>query len=169
MFTYIAEIRKLARKVNDLNSLVPESCQIKIPDNVIRALLLRAVRQVPMYKSVIDSLIIKKPSEWTEISTDTLYRHLEQVNANVRGLELQKASKMPTGEVLANAATVKADKDKKKSSSVCYDYAKNGVCNRPGCKWQHTGPISGAASTLPAQKNSQSSNSQAESKRKSHL
>ena len=66
IFNYYGEVKKLVKRVHDLNPLLPEESRIKLPDTIVRALLLRAMKTVPLYKTVLDSFIIRKPEEWKD-------------------------------------------------------------------------------------------------------
>ena len=99
-FNYYGEVKKLVRRVHDLNARLPVECCITLPDTIVRALL-RAMRVVPLYKTVLDSVIIKNPDEWKTFSADDLYKHLEQVNSNNRGVSKVSISVSTAGRVCA--------------------------------------------------------------------
>lgn len=131
IFNYYGEIKKLVRRVHDLNDRLPAECRILLPDTIVRALLLRAMRQVPLYKTVLDSVIIKNPDEWMTFSADELYKHLEQVNSNNRGVSIQPQPQLE-GSVHANTVKVKG-----KTVSPCFSYRDSGVCSRKDCRFSH--------------------------------
>ena len=137
IFAYLGEVRKLIKRVHELNDLLPERCRIVIPDTILRAQLLRAMKQVPLYKTLLDSLVIKKPAEWQEISTENLYKHLEQISSNTRDMDRQMRSSTPREQnVQANVAKVQA-KQNQQSKNVCFDFQYKGVCSRVDCKFLH--------------------------------
>ena len=82
IFAYYGEVKKLVKRVHDLNALLPETSQITLPDTVVRALLLRAMKSVPLYKTVLDSFIIKKPEDWATLSADDLAHPNLKVSKN---------------------------------------------------------------------------------------
>jgi hypothetical protein len=137
IFNYYGEIKKLVRRVHDLNPLLPEGSKIILPDTVVRALLLRAMKLIPLYKTVLDSFIIKKPEEWATFSADDLYKHLEQINTNSRGITQKNGASTSTSEgaVHANAVRVKGKSTQEKKP--CFSFSKTGVCNRTNCKFSH--------------------------------
>jgi len=59
LFTYIEELRRAVSRLDDLNQ-----------------------RQVPTYKSVIDSLIMLPIEEWSKLTVDQLYTKLQAAQAN---------------------------------------------------------------------------------------
>jgi hypothetical protein len=134
VFAYYGEIKKLVKRVHDLNPLLPEKSRILLPDTVVRALLLRAMKSVPLYKTVLDSFIIKKPEEWATFSADDLYKHLEQINTNSRGISQKPNTKDVDGSVQANAAQVYNKQSEKKP---CFSFSRTGACARPNCKFSH--------------------------------
>jgi hypothetical protein len=133
IFHYYGEVKKLVRRVHDLNAHLPKECHINLPDTIVRALLLRAMRLVPLYKTVLDQFIIKSPDQWKTFSADDLYKHLEQVSANSRGVSQKSTTSNLNveGGVQANAAKVK------NKESICFAFRDNGVCNRKNCKFSH--------------------------------
>ena len=122
IFNYYGEVKKLVRRVHDLNARLPVECCITLPDTIVRALLLRAMRLVPLYKTVLDSVIIKNPDEWKTFSADDLYKHLEQVNSNNRGVSQKSQSQSQPLEGSVRANTVKVQKGK----SVCFSFRDSG-------------------------------------------
>ena len=58
IFSYLADLKKAMNRLQDLNSRLPENGRIVLPDSFVRSRLIRAARQVPVYKPVIDALVI---------------------------------------------------------------------------------------------------------------
>jgi hypothetical protein len=82
----------------------------------------------------LDSFIIKKPEEWATFSADELYKHLEQINTNSRGISQKPSAKEADGSVQAHAAQVHKQSEKK----PCFSFSRTGVCsNGPSCKFSH--------------------------------
>jgi hypothetical protein len=134
IFSYYGEVKRLVRRVHDLNPHLPKECQIQLPDTIVRALLLRAMRSVPLYQTVLDQFIIKSPDEWKNFSTDDLYKHLEQVSANSRGVtEISSNDSHSIDFIEANAAQVR----KAKESSLCFSFRDTGTCSRKNCGFIH--------------------------------
>jgi transposase InsO family protein len=133
IFHYYGEVKKLVRRVHDLNAHLPQECQIILPDTIVRALLLRAMRLVPLYKTLLEQFIIKSPDQWKTFSTDDLYKHLEQVSANSRGVSQKSSSSSFENGVQANTAKV----NNKNKDSVCFSFRDRGACNRKNCKFSH--------------------------------
>ena len=83
------------------------------------------------------------------VSSETLYKHLEQISANSRDVGRVKGNSQSLPEVQANATMMQANAtmvqkpggDNKKQSSakkgMCFDFVKTGVCTRTGCKFSH--------------------------------
>ena len=78
VFTYIGEVRRLIRRVHDTNAILPEDSRIQLPDNIFRALMIRAIRHVPLFKPLVDQIIIQDAEEWRKLTPDALYKHMEQ-------------------------------------------------------------------------------------------
>jgi hypothetical protein len=123
IFHYYGEVKKLVRRVHDLNAHLPQECQIILPDTIVRALLLRAMRLVPLYKTLLEQFIIKSPDQWKTFSTDDLYKHLEQVSANSRGVSQKGSSSSFENGVQANTAKV----NNKSKDTVCFSFRDRGV------------------------------------------
>ena len=70
------------KRLHDVNDRLPESARIVLPDAYLRSRLVRVARQVPVFKPVVDALLIKRPEEWGKITVEELYHQLEQVAAN---------------------------------------------------------------------------------------
>lgn len=63
-------------------TLTNGSLSLLVPDAYLRSRMVRAARQVPVFKPVVDALLMKKPEEWGKITVEELYHQLEQVAAN---------------------------------------------------------------------------------------
>ena len=57
LFSYLEELRRAMCKLSDLNERLPEEGRVILPESYIRSRLVRAARQVPAYKTVIDNLV----------------------------------------------------------------------------------------------------------------
>ena len=68
IFGYLEELRKAVHKLTDLNEKLPQAGRVIFSDSYIRSRLVRAARQVPTYKSVIDHLVIQPIEVWAELS-----------------------------------------------------------------------------------------------------
>ena len=67
-------ISRAIKKVNDINERLPEAGRIVLPDSYVRSRLVRAARQVPVYKPVLDRLLITPMNEWTVITSDVRWQ-----------------------------------------------------------------------------------------------
>jgi transposase InsO family protein len=158
VFSYLGDLRKAIKRLHELGERLPIEGRIVLPDSYVRSRLVRAARLVPVYKPVIDALLILPMEEWATITSDALYHQLEAVCANE--LSVYAPNHAPTDGLTANAAYVKPngakpkqDKQEKKSSpGPCFAFAK-GACSRDPCRFSHA----------PEQKKVQSHSSQSQS------
>jgi hypothetical protein len=109
IFSYYADLRKAVKRLHDVNERLPESARIVLPNAYLRSRLVRAARQVAVFKPVVDALLMKKPEEWGKITVEELYHQLEQVCANdiAAGHHTRQRGENPTStddNVAANAA-----------------------------------------------------------------
>ena len=82
IFSYLGDLKRAIKKLNDINERLPAAGRIVLSDSYVRSRLIRAARQVPVYKPVLDRLFITPKNEWTVITSDDLYHQLEAVCAN---------------------------------------------------------------------------------------
>ena len=151
IFNYFQEVKRLVKKVHDSNSLLPRNNQLELPDGVVRALLIRAMKQQPMYKPTLDAFIARTPEEWAQITSEELCKRLEQVTTVYRGVQ-QEAIVHSKGA--AKEPVVRANKVQVKKGA-CFDFAKSGICSRSDCKFSHdalaptpsAAPVSGESKT----------------------
>jgi hypothetical protein len=151
VFSYLGDLRKAVRRLHELGERLPVSGRIELPDSYIRSRLVRAARQVPVYKPVIDALLILPPMEkWANITSDALYHQLEAVCANE--LSVYAPTQVPTDGLHANAAYVKptrTNQNKQAKDSPgegqCFNFAKGKACRQNPCNFSH--------SSSPEQKN----------------
>ena len=141
IFTYYAELRKAVKRLHDVNDRLPESARIVLPDSYLRSRLVRAARQVAVFKPVVDTLLMKRPEEWGKITVEELYHQLEQVAANDQSASArQHRYTAPTNDdgVTANTVNVaQGKKNEKKSSSLCHSFSRTGECKRENCPYAH--------------------------------
>ena len=57
LFAYLEDLRKAMRRLDDLNERLPHNARVTFPPSYLRSRLVRAARQLPVYKTVVDSLI----------------------------------------------------------------------------------------------------------------
>lgn len=145
VFGFLTELRKNVRKVHNMNNVLPENCRVNIPDSFIRARILQVLTTMPVYRTFMDSLMIKKPDEWGAITVEDLYKHLEVIAANSRDMGKNRT---PTN-LSVQAHTVRVQQDKPKKGR-CYEYEKNGECSKKGCKFSHEKPSQPAPSAPKA-------------------
>ena len=72
IFSYLGDLKRAIKKLNDINERLPPGGRIVLPDSYVRSRLIRAARQVPVYKPVLDRLLITPMNEWTVITSDDL-------------------------------------------------------------------------------------------------
>ena len=82
IFTYYSELRTAVNHLHDLHDSLPEGARIFLPDAYLRGRLIRAARQVPVFKPVIDKVLVMPINEWAKLKLTDLYTLLEQVCAN---------------------------------------------------------------------------------------
>jgi hypothetical protein len=143
IFTYYAELRKAVKRLHDVNDRLPESARIVLPDAYLRSRLVRAARQVPVFKPVIDTLLMKKPEEWGKLTVEELYHQLEQVAANEQSARARQQqryiSPITDDSVTANAVNVHTQPRKEtKKASLCHSFSRTGECKRENCPYTHT-------------------------------
>jgi hypothetical protein len=142
IFSYLAELRKAVKRLHDLNERIPKKGQIWIPDSFIRSRLIRAARQVPVYKPVLDALLISPIEKWSTMTVDELYHSLEQVQANDLSTESISSSRTlqqsTQDGVHANVVQQKNASSKNNSKGkTCHEFARSASCSRPNCPYIH--------------------------------
>jgi len=97
VFSYLGELRKAIKGLHDLNERLPMNGRIVLPDAFVKSKLIRAARQVPIYKPVIDMLLMSEVDDWANLTSDKLYQTLESVSANQQAVyQTQNTSSGPT-------------------------------------------------------------------------
>ena len=142
IFGYLEELRKAVHKLTDLNEKLPKAGRVIFSDSYIRSRLVRAARQVPTYKSVIDHLVIQPIEVWAELSLLELCTHLETAQANDLSL-VPKRNVNPiyqsSGDdvVRANYTNSRPRQDAKTSKN-CFEWERSGTCKRgTACNFPH--------------------------------
>jgi hypothetical protein len=132
VFSYLGDLRKAVRRLHELGERLPESGRIELPDSYIRSRLVRAARQVPVYKPVIDALLILPMDKWAAITSDALYHQLEAVCANESSVDAP--TQATTDGLHANAAYVKHTHTKQNKAqngspgaAQCFNFAKGKI------------------------------------------
>ena len=82
IFGYLEDLRKSIVRLNDLNERLPEEGRVIFSEAYVRSRLIRAARQVPVYKTVIDHLIVLPVEEWSKMSLTLLVKKFESAQAN---------------------------------------------------------------------------------------
>ena len=77
MFSYLGDLRKAIKKLHDLCERLPLNGRITLPDSYVKSRLVRAARQVPVYKPVIDRLLITPTDDWAQLTSEDLFHQLE--------------------------------------------------------------------------------------------
>jgi len=163
IFSYLGELKKAIKRLNDINERLPVDGRIVLPDSYVRSRLVRAARQVPVYKPVLDRLLITTVNEWSAMTSDDLYHQLEAVCANDQSLSHQRHTQgLQTNydSLSANSVQFK-DKERekdgeRKTGKLCYNFAK-GTCSRADCPFLHQMPSKHAPDKREHAKNSSSS------------
>ena len=134
-----------------MNRVLPKKCAIEIPESFVRAKLIRAMKTNPLFKTLVDNMLIAKPDEWAELTVEQLYRQLQNVSANSRDMEV-RGPQMPRQDqqqdAVANMAQATPrnrvrEEPKRKSAApkgVCYDFYEKGVCDKQKCRFKHERP-----------------------------
>jgi len=146
VFSYLGELRKAIKGLHDLNERLPLNGRIVLPDAFVKSKLIRAARQVPIYKPVIDMLLMSEVDEWANLTSDKLYQTLESVSANQQAVyQTQNTSSGQTAfdGVKANAAyqrpREKQSEKSEKEKGVCFNFQK-GTCSKTDCRFRHEKP-----------------------------
>ena len=72
IFSYLGDFRKAIKRLNDINDRLPEGGRIILPDSYVKSRLIRAARQVPIYKPVLDSILIADINTWSKMTSEEL-------------------------------------------------------------------------------------------------
>jgi hypothetical protein len=132
IFTFIADLRKAIKRLDDLNERLPEGGKLILPDTYLRSRIIRAARQLAIYKPVVDALLILPVDKWSKITSEELYVQLEQMCANDRSMKSSVKSPTTQESVVANIANAKKEK-KKNNQNTCFEFSKSGECSKPNC------------------------------------
>ena len=140
IFSFIADLRKAIKRLHDLNERLPKEGQLNLPDTYLRSRMVRAARQVPVYKPVIDALLIKPVEEWSKITSEQLYLQLEQVCANDRSTDSEvRVTPITADSIAANSVHVQKKKGNERSKEkTCFEFARGGSCSKPKCPYLHS-------------------------------
>jgi hypothetical protein len=146
IFSYLGELKKAIKKLNDINDRLPEEGRIILPDSYVRSRLIRAARQIPVYKPVLDRLLITPIHEWTKMTSEDLFHQLEAVCANDQSVNTTKhlASYQTNSfdTLSANSVQFKErSKEKPKENSKkfsCRNFAQGVPCGSNPCRYLHT-------------------------------
>ena len=141
IFAYLGDLRKAIKRLHDVNERIPEGGRILLPDTYVRSRLIRAARQVPVYKPVLDALLIQPVAVWSKLTSDQLYHQLEAVCANEQAVSSQAtfaSSSTPIMDSLtANVAQTQSKEKQREKKDTCYNFSK-GKCNRNNCRFVHS-------------------------------
>jgi transposase InsO family protein len=141
IFSYLGDLRKAIKRLHDLNERLPEGGGIVLPDSYVRSRLIRAARQVPVYKPVLDALLIQPIETWSKITSDELYHRLEAVCANDRAVSNPTVyTSSPASDSLSVNFVQKKQKEKpskEKKPGVCHNFQRGNPCTRTPCPYQH--------------------------------
>ena len=72
LFSYLEDLRRAVRRLGDLNERLPDEGRVILSETYIRSRLVRAARQIPVYKSVIDNLISQPVEIWSKLTVEEL-------------------------------------------------------------------------------------------------
>ena len=56
--------------LHDLGERLPVSGRIQLPDSYVKSRLIRAARQVAIYKPVVDQLLMAKVDDWARMTSE---------------------------------------------------------------------------------------------------
>ena len=54
--------------------------RINLPDSYVKSRLVRAARQVPVYRPVIEALLISPMEKWAKLTSDDLYHRANELS-----------------------------------------------------------------------------------------
>ena len=57
VFSYLGDLRKAIKRLHDVCERLPVDGRITLPDSYVKSRLVRAARQVPVYRPVIEALL----------------------------------------------------------------------------------------------------------------
>ena len=142
IFSYLGDLRKAIQRLHDINERLPEEGRIILPNSYVRSRLVRAARQVPIYKPVLDRLLIATVEEWSSITSEELYHQLEAVCANDQSVSAPKNAQATNFDSLsANTLQFKErskEKEKKSQPAPCFYFSKGLGCSQNPCKFSHS-------------------------------
>ena len=142
IFGYLEELRRAVRKLSDLNERLPEEGRVILSEAYIRSRLVRAARQIPTYKSIIDHLVIQPVEVWSKMSLEELCSKFESAQANDLSLvpkRNQNQSHHPVSDEQVNANFTKSKiKREQKQTKNCHEFERTGTCKRgSSCHFLH--------------------------------
>ena len=88
--SYLGELKKSIKKLDDINERLPAEGRIVLPESYVRSRLIRAARQVPIYKPVLDRLLITPMIEWTKMTSEDLFINLRRCAQTIKQSLLQR-------------------------------------------------------------------------------
>lgn len=157
IFSYLGELKKAIKRLHDMNEILPLEGRIVLPDSYVRSRLIRAARQLPVYKPVLDHLLILPVEQWSKLTSEDLYHQLEAVCANELSVSASKHSSYASNNfdsLSANSLQFKQKgREKEKKQASCHAFAR-GKCTRDPCPYLHDTP---EQETQPAQKSAPAS------------
>ena len=141
IFSYLGDLRKAIKRLNSINERLPEAGRIILPDSYVRSRLIRAARQVPIYKPVLDAILIADIDVWSKMTSEELYHKLEAVCANNQSVQTERtynSTQTAFDSLSANNIQFKEKIQEKETRKQrpCYDFAK-GKCKRSPCSFSH--------------------------------
>ena len=151
IFGYLEDFRRDLARLNDLNERIPEAELLFVSETYIRSKLTGAARQFPVFKAVIDHIIIQPVEVWSKIKVDDLVKQLEAAKANDASLQSKRyspshVSSSSEDQVQANPFSAKKGKDNKqgqnnKETRTCFAFQKTGKCSKAGCQYLHSAEV----------------------------
>ena len=149
LFGYVEELRIAMERLRDLNEKLPEEGRVVLSETYVRSRVVRAARQIPAYKSVIDALVILPVQEWAAMSLVVLLQKLESAQAN----DLSLVPRRGHHHIVADdavAANFLSKPNKNVQKKTCYTFSRTGSCSRPNCAFIHQAPTEQKQPTPPA-------------------
>ena len=145
VFSYLGDLRKAIKRLHDVCERLPVDGRINLPDSYVKSRLVRAARQVPVYRPVIEALLISPMKKWAKLTSDDLYHQLEAVCANELSVYATPGVIAHESGVKANKAPTKPknedkDKEKSKTPGVCFKFGKGQACANNPCPYSHDAP-----------------------------
>ena len=76
LLAYVTDLRRAIRRLDDVNDKLSDGSKIKFSDAYVKIKLLRAVRSLDMYRTILDQIVALEAKEWEKLSSHDLSSNL---------------------------------------------------------------------------------------------